>query len=177
MEASMTQLNRGKYKNKNAIENEIRYISRTRKNETRQDELIIYGTNHGYNYQKPVEEIIHELKRVQTMYGSRGSKLAHYCTKIYPKLFEKIHGDITLLADYAVNCCQYIYNLGYQCCFAIHCSKDEGVHIHLVISTTNFNTTYKLQQYPKRSYNNIEKPLLNMLNEYTRPYMTFSEVF
>ena len=88
MEASMTQLNRGKYKNKDAIEKEIRYISRTRKNETRQDELILYGTNHGYNYQKPVEEIIHELKRVQTMYGSRGSKLAHYCTKIYPKLFD-----------------------------------------------------------------------------------------
>lgn len=162
---SLIQLHRGKYKTKKSISNVIRYITRTRPNEDRAYELVLYGTNHGYHYQKTPEQIITEFEFVQKYTYTTGSRLCHYIIQISPDYFnETLNGDIYALADTTVQCCNYVFGLGHQTCFAIHnVPTKDGLHIHLVINTINFITGKKLNQYPRDIYNTIEKPLSEIL--------------
>ena len=75
------------------------------------------------------------------------------------------------LADCMQECCQYIFYQGYQTCFAIHSSDKGNLHVHLVISTTNFTTGYKLKRHPTALYLNIQKPILDIFQKNTlSPY-------
>ena len=165
------QLHRGEYKNLDAIENVIRYITRTRPNETNHKDLILWGDSSGFQYNKSPEEEIAAYKFVSKIYNQRGSKICHYCLHILPSQFQCMNQDYHVLASYAVECCQYLFHQGYQTCFAIHLQND--LHIHFAINTTNYMTGYKLSQYLVRVYNNIETPFLNILQTYLHQPQTF----
>ena len=158
----MIQLNRFEYKNDDSAEYVIRYITRTRKNEDRAHELLSYGSYHGFMYQKPVEEIISEFEFIQNQYRTEGSLMCHYVILVNPELFAKMNNDIYRLNAYASACCKYIFDMGYQTCYAIHNSADKKLHIHLAINTTNYMSGSKLRQYYKEVNKNIEKPLSNL---------------
>ncbi|MBQ3545379.1 MAG: relaxase/mobilization nuclease domain-containing protein [Lachnospiraceae bacterium] len=161
------QINKLEYKNKDAANNLIRYITRTRPNEDRRNELITYGTVWGNNFNKPIEHVIREFEYIQQQYGTTGSLMCHYCIHISPSAYEAINNDLSKLIDYSKECCEYLFNLGFQCCYAIHYSETERLHIHLAINTTNFNTGYKLRQFPAEIKKTIEIPLTKLYEKYT----------
>ena len=161
------------YRNKNAISNLIHYITRTRPNETRANELLSYGTDSGFPCIKTPEEIIDEFEYIAKSYHTKGSLLVHYIIWPPEDILERM-GSLYQLNMCMVECCRYIFGTcGYQCCYAIHCSKEQCLHIHLVISTTrycNINGSYyngkHLKQYYKSRYTEIEVPLLQIFKSY-----------
>lgn len=168
----MIQLNKLQYQNTDSTENLIRYITRTRPNEDRAHELLSYGSYHGYKYQKPVEEIISEFKSIQNQYLSQGTLMCHYIIRISLELFACMDNCMNTLSLYACDCCKYFYNMGHQACFAVHCSRTEGIHVHLAINTVNFKTGSKLRQYHKEVRRTIEYPLVALMNKYTQQNVT-----
>lgn len=169
-----TRLNKYQYRNKDSIESVIRYITRTRPDEDRANELIAYGSAAGCPYFKSPDEIIAEFKYIsQGSYKTQGSLLVHYSIAISDFLFSRMNSSYQNLAASMVECCRYIHDLGYQSCFAIHVSQMHKLHVHLVISTTNFRTGKKLNQYPKSLKISLENPLTKIIMRYARAYGFF----
>lgn len=176
MNPLMIQLNKFEYQNEDSAEYVIRYITRTRKNEDRAHELLGYGSYHGYHYSKPVKEIIAEFEYIQKQYHTQGSLMCHYVMHISPELFFKMNNDLNALSAYASACSKYIFNLGYQTCFAIHYSAEDKLHIHFAINTTNYRTGHKLRQYYIEIRKNIEYPLSNLLSNYLMQFQTVTSI-
>jgi hypothetical protein len=128
---------------------------------------LAYGSYLGFIYQKPVEEIIAEFEYVQKTHNKKGSRICHYVSHISPYLFAEMNNDFNLLYAYASACCKYLFDLGHQACFAIHCSDPERLHIHFAINTTNYKNGHKLRQHYKETRPNIEEPLCNLIATYT----------
>ena len=177
MEALAIQINCHKYKNLDSPEKLIRYITRTRGNEDKADDLLLWGHPAGYTYPKTVEDIIYEIKYVQKGYKTHGSLMCHYVIRLRADTFDKMNGSIYTLGNYAVECCNHLFNLGHQSCFAIHQSSDQGLHIHLAINSVNFRNGHKLRQYPKEIRPVVEIPLLQCLEKYIVSVESFPEFY
>ena len=178
MEALATRIHPLKYKNKDAAEKLIRYITRTRAYELDEKarELILWGTASGYHYHMPIHELINQFIFIQNYYNAKSYLMCHYSIRIRPETMQRINNNYYAIADYGVACCNYIYSLGFQSCFAIHHSKDKGVHIHLAINTAKFTSEHKLRQYPKEIKKTIEYPLLKLLEAYLYQPTQFSSL-
>lgn len=173
MEPLLIQVKKFEYKNTNAPEKLIHYITRTREYEDRQNELLLYGGPSGYTYQIPVDEVIKQFKYVQKFYGAKGSLMCHYVIHISQEAYQRMNNNICILGNYATECCQYLAQMGHQSCFAIHNSPKDRLHIHLAINTTNYTTGYKLRQYHTEVKKNIEYPLSKLLEKYTYTHVDF----
>lgn len=171
------QINKLEYKNVDAANNLIRYITRTRPNEDKRNELLAYGSVFGDNFNKPIEHVIREFEHIQQQYGTKGSLMCHYCIHISPTTYAAINNDFSRLTEYARECCEYFFDLGYQSCYAIHYSETERLHIHLAINTTSFRNGYKLRQYPTELKKNIEFPLTKLFEKYIYCQSDFSSYF
>ncbi len=111
----ITQLNPREYKNKDAAKKVIEYISRTRENEDRYCELICFGDAAGYNHNKAPAQTIAEFQFIHnTLLRKPGSRMMHFSIKVTLEDFRRLNNDFNRLADYAVDCCRYILNLGYR---------------------------------------------------------------
>ena len=165
MEALSIQINPWEYKNRKATELLLRYITRTRYGENRKD-LKLWGTPSGYHYHPPIETIINAFEYVQKKKGIQGSKMCHYVIRIRLETFQRMNNNLSALADYGVAACNYLFHMEYQCCFAIHDSKEKGLHIHFAINTAGFGTNGKLRQYPAEIQRTVKYPLLHMLDPY-----------
>lgn len=166
MEPLAIQINPFKYKNLDAPEKLIRYITRTRPNENRADELLLWGTASGYSYHIPVEELIFEYSFILQKYRVTRSKMCHYVIRLRPEHFQCMNNNLFTLGNYAVECCNYLMSLGHQTCFAIHHSNDDGLHIHFAINSVNYRTGKKLRQYPAEIYKTVEHPLISLMDKY-----------
>lgn len=148
--AMLITMNKGKYTNKDAVENVIRYITRTRAMEDRADELIAWGGWGIGIYQTP-ELVIEQFCRLQKNHRieKRGSRIFHEVLGITEKELGRLGHDYSRVYQVAVNCAQYYFAMGHQVVFAIHNAKDgclernKGVHIHFVVNTINFATGNK----------------------------------
>lgn len=169
----MIQIKKLEYKNIDAANNLIRYITRTRPNEDRAHELLLYGFNFGRAYNKPIKELIQEFEFVQKRYYTQGSLMCHYVIHISQELYDCMNNDLQLLSQYAQECCEYLFTLGHQSCYAIHYSDSDRLHIHLAINAINFQNGHKLRQYPKEIKQTVEKPLIQLLEKYTYSSMSF----
>lgn len=163
----MIHINSLKFQNKDAAENLIRYITRTREEEYRRDDLLLYGSSSGYTYHKPVDHIIQEFEYIQKFYKAKGALMCHYVIQISPQNYARMNNDINTLGNFATECCRYLFQMGHQACFAIHYPQGGKLHIHLAINTVNFNTGYKIRQYPAEIKKNIEIPIQNIFKNYT----------
>ena len=172
----MIQIKKFKYKNTDAPEKLIRYITRTRDDEDRTHELLLHGGPSGYTYKIPVEEIIRQFKYIQKIYHTQGSLMCHYVIHISDEAYRCMNNNICILGNYATECCQYLTQMGHQSCFAIHNSQKDRLHIHLAINTTNYATGYKLRQYPIEVKKNIEYPLSKLLEKYTYTRVDFIDI-
>lgn len=173
--ALITQINPRKYKNKDAAQKLIEYISRTREDEYRAYELVCFGDAAGYSHNKTSAQTIAEFQLIHnTLIYKTGSRMMHFSIEISPDDFRRLNNDWLKLADYGVACCRYIHNLGHQCCFAIHHTEKPSIHIHLAVNTVNYCTGNKFSQYPVRVRQIIEKPLLNLFYQYLNPPSSFA---
>lgn len=172
----ITQIHSRQYKNKDAAKKLIEYITRTRENEDRAHELICFGDSAGYHHGKTPAQLICEYHFIHnTLFHKTGSLMMHFSIEITLNEFRRLNNDWSKLADYAVACCQYIYKLEHQCCFAIHHTQKPSIHIHLAVNTVSYLTDHKFSQYPKHVYLAIEKPLQDLFYHYLIPPTTFQD--
>lgn len=146
----LMQMRRGSYTNKDAVENCIRYITRTRANEQRENELIAWGGVGVGCYASP-ELAIQQFCCVQKIYGidKRGGRRVHH--EVYNFMdeeFEKLGRNYEYVYQIAMKCAEYYYYMGHQVVFAIHHVRNaerenKGLHIHFVINSVNFFTGRK----------------------------------
>lgn len=151
---------RGSYTNEDAVENVIRYITRTRKNEDRADELIAWGAMGAACYDTP-ELVIEQFRYVQGVYGmrERGRRIYHEVLGFREEEFERMWRDYGLVYQVAVECAEKYYSMGHQVVFAIHhAPKDgegvnKGIHIHFAVNTVNFLNGKKWHSYFREGFN------------------------
>lgn len=131
------------YKNEDAVEKVIRYITRTRWNESQGNELIGYG-GAGVSIGAPVEVLIGEFVKVQKIYNmSQGRRMIHEVYSLSDYDFELLNKDYALVDLLGRQLCAYYFALGYQIVYAVHWDMSKHVHIHLAINTVNFRTYKK----------------------------------
>ena len=152
----LMQMTYGNYTNKDAIENCIRYITRTRVNEDRQNELIGWGGMGIGCYTVP-ELAIQQFRGVQRAYGKDGRKLYHEVFNLTDMEFEGLRCNYDFIYQIAAKCAEYYYQLGYQVIFAVHHARNvqkrnKGVHIHFVVNSVNFMTGGKWHTGKRESY-------------------------
>lgn len=148
--AILMMMKKGHYVNSDAIENVIRYVTRTRVNESRADELIAWGGCGVGCYAIP-ELAIEQFRYVQHTYGIQtrgGRKLYHETFNITADEFERLNRDYGVVYQIAAKCAEFYFSLGHQVVFAVHYTKNEwtmnkGLHIHFVINAVNFKTGKK----------------------------------
>lgn len=157
--AMLMMMREGNYTNPDAIENVIRYITRTRRNETRGDELLAWGGMGVGCYASP-ELMIEQFHYVQMAYGinENGRMLYHEIFNITDEEFNKLGNDYNRVNLIALECAKVYYSNGYQVAFAIHDDRkkigtNKRVHIHFVVNAVNFSTGRKWHTSMKESFN------------------------
>lgn len=162
--AMLMMMRQGNYTNLDAIENVIRYITRTRKNETRGDELITWGGMGVGSYASP-ELVIEQFHFVQMAYGinKNGRMLYHETFNITDEEFDKLDNDYNRVKQIALECAKIYYSNGYQVAFAVHDARkkeeiniekiNKGVHIHFAVNAVNFTTGRKWHTSMKENFN------------------------
>lgn len=136
---------RGSYINKNAVENVIHYITRSRKNEDRRDSLICYGGFGIGNYLE-VDDIIKQILYVQNIYriDSRGGRrMYHEIYLISDSEYIDLVKDMYHMQLIAAECAKVYFYMGFQVVYAIHWEKDKRLHIHFAVNTINLKTGKK----------------------------------
>ena len=153
------QMRYGNYTNKNAVENCIRYITRTGANEDRRHELSAWGGAGVGCYAAP-ELVIQQFCGVQKVYGidrRGGRRLFHEVYNLTDREFESLGRNYDFVYQIAMKCAEYYYLMGHQVVFAIHHTRNvqmgnKGVHIHFVVNSINFMTGGKWHTRMRESY-------------------------
>lgn len=135
----------GRYANADAVDNVIRYVTRTRSDEQRKGELQGYGGRGFFRYDT-TETMIAHFKVVQNAYGIRyrkGKRMFHEVFSITDREFEGINCDMKLLNQIALELCGEYYKQGFQVVYAIHWDKEKKLHIHFAVNAVSFMTGKK----------------------------------
>lgn len=128
------------YKNPDAIEKVIRYISRTRWNEDRKKDLVCIG-GAGIDINAPVEIIIQQLMDIQKFYNinsRKGRRLVHLVYSFSDEDFYALNRNYALVNLVARYISAYFFNRGFQVFYGIHDDEQKHVHIHFAISSINY---------------------------------------
>lgn len=146
----------GNYTNKDAIEKCIRYITRTRVNEDRKNELIGWG-GVGVGFYTVPELVIQQFRGVQRAYGKDGRKIFHEVYNFLDEEFEQLFCNYDFVYQIAVKCAEYYYLMGNQVVFAVHHARNaqkgnKHVHIHFVVNPVNYMTGEKWHTGMRESY-------------------------
>ena len=134
-----------RYKNKNysnvdAVENLLHYITRTRENEWRKDDLINYGAV-GADYLHSVDDMIQQFCYIQHIHGintRHGRRMYHEVFNLEDCELERLAYATEMLWHVGMECCLVYYQMGYQAAFAVHWEPGKRWHIHFAVNTINF---------------------------------------
>lgn len=140
----------GRYLNQDAPGKVIHYITRTRKDETRAEDVIAWGARGASEY-KGADGLIEEFKAVQKLHTRRGNFGRYIDHEIYSfsdlEQQEMIqYGvDIDRLARILAN---EFYCEGTQVVYAVHRpdKEDDHLHVHYAVNTVNFYTGNKRRE-------------------------------
>lgn len=159
----------GKYCNKNAVENVVRYIIRERKNEDRRNELKGYGAFGVSEYLTP-EVMIKQMNHVQEVYniekrGGRRIRHHYYLFNEMDNRFLSVHPEVAMRI--AQECAQIYFNMDHQVVYAVHRDAEGCFHIHFCINAINFMNGLKYNE-TKRQLFTREK----LFDEITRRHIT-----
>ena len=136
----MLGIGKSSYVNEDAVANVIRYVTRTRKNEDRRDELIAYG-GAGVGYYLGSEMMIQQFLYVQrnhNIHYRRGRRIYHEVLTIREDELDKLNRDKHIINRIAAECCMIYYQQGHQVVYAAHWDSEKYLHIHFVVNTINF---------------------------------------
>lgn len=137
---------RSNYSNPDAVRNLIRYITRTRENESRAQDLLAYGAV-GAGYYLHPDDIIQQFLYVQNAHGinSRGGKRMHHeVFNLYDSEAMELGNDPYQLWLVGMKCCEVYYRMGFQAVFAVHWQQDKRYHFHFAINNISFVNGLKL---------------------------------
>ena len=136
---------KGNYTNEDAVENVLHYVTRTRENEERGDDLINYGAV-GADYFHSVDNMIQQFRYVQYVYGinsRRGRRMYHEVLNLKDCEFERLGRNPEVLWQVGMECCQVYFQMGHQAVFAVHWEPEKRCHIHFAVNTINFQNGWK----------------------------------
>ncbi len=138
----------GYFVNNDATETLIRYITRTRAEEDRADELLFWGTR-GASC-KDVQSAIGQFIFVQNKCREYTKRKMYHLT-YSPDQFEKqyLDGNPGLLEGIAMRQSEVLFSQGFQVCYAAHVDSEKGVHIHYAVNSVNYYTG-KMLNYTMR---------------------------
>lgn len=131
------------YKNADAVEKVIRYITRSRWNESQRHELISCG-GAGIPVEASVATVINEFIKIQKIYKlTQGRRMVHEVYSLSDKDFELLNRDYALVDLLGRRLSAYFFATGYQCVYAVHYDMIKHVHIHLAVNVVSFRTYKK----------------------------------
>jgi len=139
---------KGRYNTRKAVDNTIRYITRSRKNEDRANELKSFG-GRGVTPDDP-EKAIMEMKKVQEAYNiekRKGRRVYHEMYLLDDADFEGMGKNYNNIDLFAYACSGYFYKQGFQVEYAVHESKDNRTHVHFVVNSINGKTGKKFHDF------------------------------
>lgn len=128
------------YSNVDAVENVLRYVTRTRENEKRAHDLINYGAV-GTDYFHSVDGMIQQFRKIQYIHGinsRRGRRMYHEVLNLSDCEWERLGHNAEMIWWVGMECCQIYYQKGHQAVFAVHWEPEKRCHIHFAINTINF---------------------------------------
>ena len=133
------------YSNSNAVKNLIRYITRTRENEDRGNDLIVYGAvGAGYDFHPDI--IIKQFLFVQNKYGINskgGRRMYHEVFNLYDCEAADLNYDRMQLFWLGMECSKIYLKMGFQAVFAVHWEEGKHYHIHFAVNSINFTNGRK----------------------------------
>ncbi len=151
--AKLIAVTTGTYSNKNAVDNTIKYITRTREGENRRDELLIYGspnvTIYSDNESDAISKAIREFKDIQRFFAVDGIKGRRVYHEILSMLDEEAQSFTNLyqIELFALEC-SHVYDVqGHQVVYASHYSENLRLHIHFIVNTYNYASGHKFHSY------------------------------
>jgi len=144
----------GKYSNMDAVDKVIRYITRTRDNETRLCDLRDYG-GAGVGYHATPQMMIDRFKAVQNCYGigyRGGRRILHEVFSIGDREFTDMGRDMARVGRLAVELCQDYFNMGFQVVYAVHWDSGKKLHIHFAVNAVSFVTGKKINTFRRENW-------------------------
>lgn len=125
----------------------IRYITRTRKIENKQGDVIAIG-GRGVRLSLGISTAIKEFKQIQGMYESRrrgqyGRHCYHEIYSLNNEFFDRLDSDN--LEELAFQLSQLYWKKGHQVIYAIHepDGNDGHYHIHFAVNAIRFRDGHK----------------------------------
>lgn len=137
---------KGKYSNRDAVDNVIRYITRTRKDEMRRGDLQGYGGAGVGCYACP-QTMAARLKAVQKLHGIEyrgGRRILHEVFSITDGEFKEMGCDMASVGRLALELCMEYFNMGFQTVYAVHWERGKGLHIHFAVNAVSYVTGRKI---------------------------------
>ncbi len=127
------------YTNQDAVAKVIRYVTRTRADESK-DDLVFYGAIGAARFGS-TDDIIQQFCCVQNAYGieRRGGR------RMYHEVFSLMDEEVAWLGNsreslwqLAMECAMVHYGMGFQVVFAAHWEKGGHFHIHFAVNSISF---------------------------------------
>lgn len=135
----------GNHTNKEALSNGIKYISRTRNNETRSNELVYYGATGVSNDPKLGYQ---QMLFTQKLYKKTdGKRCIHHIFGIGNESSNSHKLSDEALIEFAGRCSENYYHSGFQNAYALHKEPSGEMHIHFIINPVNFKTGLKYHEH------------------------------
>ncbi len=129
----------GHYKTKDSFEYLIRYVTRTRPNEDRANELLGIGSA-GICLLLGVESIINQFITTEVTFRSntQGRHLYHLIAALSKEEFDSLNCEVSYVDTLAQTISRLFFGNGFQCLYGIHYDETKYIHIHFVISSTSY---------------------------------------
>lgn len=133
------------YSNLDAVNNVLRYITRTRHDEDRANELLRYGAA-GVAYYLTIDDIIQQFLFVQNTFRINqrgGRRMYHEVYNLLDEEVEKLNYNPQELWLLGMECSQVYYQMGFQVVFAIHWDNGKHYHLHFAVNSISYITGHK----------------------------------
>ena len=130
------------YKSKESVQKVIRYITRSRVNENRANELLSYG-GCGISFNYGIEAIIDQFIQTQRIYeidNWKAPRRLYHETYSFTNDEMYVLGDWRFLDEIGYEICRYYFNRGYESLYAVHYDEEKYYHIHIVHNSMNYLT-------------------------------------
>lgn len=131
---------RGNYTNDDAVENLIRYITRTRENEGRGGDLIAYGAA-GAGFCLQPDDIIRQflyVQRANKIDTRKGRRMYHEVFNLCDCEVWPFYMGWEQFWHVGMDCCRIYYQMGFQAVFAIHWEPGKHYHFHFAVNSISF---------------------------------------
>lgn len=140
------------YTNRNAVKYVIDDITRNRKNEKYEYQLLGYGAL-GANHFLSVEDMIKTFNYIQQAYDIEqrgGRRIYHEVFWFSEEELILMNWDVQQMWNFAYEVSrEFFYKKGHQVIFAIHYDIRGKYHVHFAVNTVNYITGAKLQTFKK----------------------------